>query len=391
MQVRRFRQVESVGTGGSWVRRLGVVAAVPTMALVAACGSDGGGSGSAAGKISVAADDSSCTPTATSAAAGPATFSVRNKGSKVTELYVYAPGDRVVGEVEQIGPGITRDLTVELQAGTYQLACKPGMSGDGIRTAFTVNGGAAPAASTDPRLATAVAQYRTYVLAQAAELVTRTQAFTAAVEAGDLAKAKSLYPSAREPYERIEPVAEALGDLDPKIDARQGDVPDSEWGGYHRIEKALFADNSLAGMTPVAQALLTNVTEVKAQVERAELGASNLGNGANELLTEVATSKVTGEEERYSHTDLWDFAANVDGAKQAYTPLRPVLEQKDPALAKQIDAQFTQVEAALAPYRRGSGWALYDSLTPAQTKALADRVDALAEPLSRLTAAVVKA
>ncbi|MDQ1673952.1 MAG: iron uptake system component EfeO, partial [Frankiaceae bacterium] len=167
-------------------------------------------------------------------------------------------------------------------------------------------------------------------------------------------------PTTREPWERVEPVAESLGDLDPKIDAREGDVPTAEWGGFHRIEKA-------------------------------DLTASNLGNGANELLTEVATGKVTGEEERYSHTDLWDFAANVDGAKQAYLPLRPVLLDRNPALAQQLDTQFAAVESALASFERGNGWELYNALTPEQTKALADRVDALAEPLSRLTAAVLPA
>ncbi|HSP36693.1 MAG TPA: cupredoxin domain-containing protein [Frankiaceae bacterium] len=128
-------------------RKVVVLAAVPALALLSACGSSSAGS-SSPGKISVTADDKSCKSSATTAVAGPSSFSVRNAGSKVTELYVYAPGDRVVGEVEQIGPGISRDLTVELQAGTYQLACKPGMTGDGIRTPFTVTGGAGPAAGT---------------------------------------------------------------------------------------------------------------------------------------------------------------------------------------------------------------------------------------------------
>ncbi len=370
-------------------RSLGVLAALaPVLVMASACGSDGGGSGGS-GEITVSADDKTCKPSTTTAPAGPTTFSLRNTGSQVNELYVYAPGDRIVGEVEQVGPGITRDLTVELQAGNYELACKPGMTGDGIRSAFTVTGAAAPAASSDPRLSTAVGQYRGFVLAESQDLVTRTKDFAAAIEAGDVAKAKDLYAPARQPWERIEPVAEALGDLDPKIDAREGDVPPEQWSGFHRIEKALWVDGTTDGMVPVARQLVTDVGEVQEQVERAELTPSNLGNGANELLTEVATGKVTGEEERYSHTDLWDFAANVDGAERAYVPLRPVLLEKDKPLADQLDTEFAAVKAALAPYRRGDGWVLYDTLTPQQTKALADRVDALAEPLSRLTAAVV--
>lgn len=371
-------------------RTFGVAAVAVPVLLLAGCGSSSPG-GSASGGISVKANDTTCTPSTATGAAGTSTFTVKNAGSKVTELYVYAPGDRIVGEVEQVGPGISRDLTVELQPGSYQLACKPGGSGDGIRAAFTVTGGAAPAASADSRLAAAVSQYRSYVVAQSTDLVIRTQEFAAAVTAGDIERAKALYPTAREPWERIEPVAETLGDLDPKIDAREDDVPAAGWGGYHRIEKALWGDRSLTGMAPVAQALVTDVSEVKTRIEHAELTPANLGNGANELLTEVATRKVTGEEERYSHTDLWDFAANIDGARQAYLPLRPVLLDRNATLASQLDTQFAAVESALAPYRQGNGWALYGSLTPAQTKALADRVDALAEPVSRLTAAVLPA
>ncbi|MDQ1634445.1 MAG: iron uptake system component EfeO [Frankiaceae bacterium] len=371
-------------------RVIGVGVAALPLALLAACGSSSS-SGSASGGIAVEANDTTCAPATSTGVAGTSKFTIKNAGNKVTELYVYAPGDRVVGEVEQVGPGISRDLTVELQPGSYELACKPGGSGDGIRAPFTVTGAAAPAAGADPRLATAVAQYRSFVIAQSGELVTRTQEFAAAVQAGDVERAKTLYPTTREPWERVEPVAESLGDLDPKIDAREGDVPAAEWGGFHRIEKALWVDKNLDGMAPVAQALVTDVSAVKSGIEKADLTASNLGNGANELLTEVATGKVTGEEERYSHTDLWDFTANVDGAKQAYLPLRPVLLDRNPALAQQLDTQFAAVESALASFERGNGWELYNALTPEQTKALADRVDALAEPLSRLTAAVLPA
>jgi iron uptake system component EfeO len=366
-----------------------LLASLPVAALLSGCGS-GEGTSAGSGKITVAADDSSCTPSTRTAAAGASTFSLRNSGSKVSELYVYAPGDRIVGEVEQIGPGITRDLTVQLQPGQYQLACKPGMTGDGIRAAFTVTGAAAPSGGADPRLAAAVTRYRSYVGTQSKDLLKRTQAFAAAVQSGDVARAKALYAGAREPYERIEPVAEALGDLDPEIDAREGDVPVAEWGGFHRIEKALWAQRSTAGQAPVAAQLVEHVRVVQTQAASAELTPSSLGNGANELLSEVATSKVTGEEERYSHTDLWDFQANVDGADAAYQALRPVLLDKDRELTTSLDDEFAATDKALAQFRRGAGWVSYDTVTPAQRKVLSDQVAALSEPLSKLTAAVVR-
>jgi iron uptake system component EfeO len=140
----------------------------------------------------------------------------------------------------------------------------------------------------------------------------------------------------------------------------------------------------------VAAQLVEHVRVVQTQAASAELTPSSLGNGANELLSEVATSKVTGEEERYSHTDLWDFQANVDGADAAYQALRPVLLDKDRELTTSLDDEFAATDKALAQFRRGAGWVSYDTVTPAQRKVLSDQVAALSEPLSKLTAAVVR-
>ena len=120
-----------------------------------------------------------------------------------------------------------------------------------------------------------------------------------------------------------------------------------------------------------------------------EFSADQLGNGAKELLDEVATGKVTGEEEAWSHTDLWDFQANVDGARLAYQALRPIVLIKDPELADTLDAQFTAIQTELDTYKTADGFQYYTDLTPDQVKALADAVNALGEPLSQLTAVVV--
>jgi iron uptake system component EfeO len=104
----------------------------------------------------------------------------------------------------------------------------------------------------------------------------------------------------------------------------------------------------------------------------------------------VASSKITGEEERYSHTDLWDFAANVDGAQAAVAALRPALEQRDPGLVKQIDGGFAAVEAELGQYRKGDGWKLHTELTEPELKRLSDVINALAEPISKVAGAIAK-
>ena len=113
--------------------------------VLAACG----GSDPAADGTSVAveASDDACKLSDTELDAGPVTFDVTNKGSKVTEVYVYGEqgGEfaKIISEVENIGPGTSRDMSVDLGGGTYEIACKPGQTGDGIRTKITVSGDAA--------------------------------------------------------------------------------------------------------------------------------------------------------------------------------------------------------------------------------------------------------
>src|SRR4051794_41562635 len=207
----------------------GTVAALST----AACSGSGGSGGAdeARDSIAVTATDTTCDLATDTLQAGTHSFRVTNNGSKVTEFYVYAEGDRIMGEVENIAPGVARDLLVELPAGDYQTACKPGMVGDGIRHDLTVTGKATQL-SDDEELSAAVTSYVGFVQTQVSTLQEKTQEFADVIKAGDIATAQSLYPVARSYYERIEPVAESFGDLDPKIDARENDVePGDTWTG----------------------------------------------------------------------------------------------------------------------------------------------------------------
>ncbi len=371
-------------------RRLALLPALALTALTAACG--GGGTGGtttgADGSITVTAKDDSCDVGENELAAGRYSFEVTNSGSKVTEFYVYAEGDRVMAEVENIAPGLSRDLLVELPAGEYEATCKPGMVGDGIRSTLTVTGKAA-SLSEDESLARAATDYQRYVRSQTAALIDRTTAFAQAVKDGDVEGAKALYPVARGYWERIEPVAESFGDLDPKIDGRDGDQAEGEeFTGFHRIEQALWETGDVSDMGPIADQLLTAVEELVTRADDTTLAPLQLANGAKALLDEVATGKITGEEERYSHTDLWDFAANLEGSQAAVQALRPYLEDADPDLVAEIDDRFASTEAELEQYRDGDGWVLHDQLTDEQLRGLSDAITALTESVSRVAAVV---
>ncbi|WP_116452120.1 iron uptake system protein EfeO [Blastococcus litoris] len=372
-------------------RRLALLPALALAVLTAACGgSDGGdgGSSGAADTIPVAATDDACDVEASELEAGTHEFAVTNNGSKVTEFYVYAEGDRVMAEVENIAPGLSRDLLVELPAGEYETVCKPGMVGDGIRNALTVTGEAAQL-SEDESLAQAGEDYQRYVQSQTAALLEQTTAFTEAVKAGDVEGAKALFPVARTYWERIEPVAEIFGDLDPLIDGREGDQEEGQdFTGFHRIEKALWETGDVSDMGPYADDLLADVQRIVELANETTLEPLQLANGAKALLDEVATGKITGEEDRYSHTDLWDFAANLEGSQAAVQALRPYLEEADPDLVAEIDERFAETEAELEQYRAGDGWMLHDQLTQEQLKGLSDSITALTESVSQVAAVV---
>ncbi|MEH6946552.1 iron uptake system protein EfeO [Bacillus sp. JJ634] len=228
------------------------------------------------------------------------------------------------------------------------------------------------------------AEYREYAIHEIEEFVTATEEFTNAVIEGDIEKAKELYAPARMHYERAEPIAEVFGDLDPKIDAREGDVPEEEWTGYHRIEYGLWEKNTTKGYEEYAKQLMKDVHLLRAKVETVEVTPDLLVTGAVDLLNEVSTSKVTGEEDRYSHTDLYDFVANVQGAEEIFNLLKDEVKAKDADLAATIETQFAQVHSLLDEQKEGDGYKLYTDLTEAEVKKFSQAVDALAEPLSQI-------
>ncbi|MEU4502329.1 iron uptake system protein EfeO [Streptomyces sp. NPDC024089] len=370
-----------------------VTAAATVAALTAVTGCAQKSDGKGDGALQVVAKDDSCEVSKKKVPAGHIELAVQNKGSKVTEVYILFPDDRIVAERENIGPGTKANITAEIKAGSYEIACKPGMKGHGIRQKLEVTGG--KAAKRSPEMDKAVAEYRTYVQAQADETLPKAKKFTDAVAAGDIEAAKKIYADSRLGWERTEPVAESFGDIDPKVDIREDGLEDGQkWTGWHRLEKALWQDKKLgAEEKALAPALYKDLLDWQKRVGTADITPTSMANGAKELLDEVATGKVTGEEERYSHTDLIDFKANVEGAEKSYELLKPIASKNDAALATTLDKRFAELNTLLDKYREDKGsyeFTSYEKVGKADRKELSDAVNALAEPLSRLAAAVTK-
>jgi iron uptake system component EfeO len=377
-----------------------------------------------AGPITVTSTATECTLSVNSARSGSVTFDVTNKGTETTEFYLLAEdGLRIIAEVENVAPGAQRSLTLVAQPGKYVTLCKPGMVGDGVGKApFTVTGDAVKAEGSDvERKTEAVEQYADFVQDQVEQLEPAAKTFADAYAAGDDDAAKKQFPQVRAFYERIEPVADSLGDLDPKIDYREVDAvaEGMDWTGFHRIEKDLWqpAKDALNadGATPAwkdwqpstaterrhfADQLVADIATLADYVHGAdftealeEQGVAGLSNGAIALLDEVASGKITGEEDWWSGTDLYDFAANIEGSKMAFSLVRDLAVGQGAdgkALAEKIDGGYEALETKLASYGNFTdGFVAYQELTDADRRALTDLINALAEPLSQLTSTIL--
>jgi iron uptake system component EfeO len=226
----------------------------------------------------------------------------------------------------------------------------------------TTTTSSAAAAAPDPLAEQAAAEYKTYASGQIDELVVAVKVLTDAVRANNLKAAQDAYAPSRVPWERIEPLAGLVEEIDGKVDARVDDfagVDDAGFTGWHRLEYLLFDKNTTEGGAQFADQLDKDIASLKEQFPSVEVKPVDVATGAAELIEEVSEGKITGEEDRYSKTDLWDFDANLQGSQAAIDKLKPALEKADPALLGKIEAGFADIYATLAPLRRGDGWVLY--------------------------------
>jgi iron uptake system component EfeO len=342
------------------------------------------------------------------AKAGPITFSVTNKtATALTEVELLSD-NRILGEKENLAPGLpTASFTVTLGGGDYRIYC-PGAAENTV--AFKVTGQAAPrpTGTAADLLAAGAKDYAGYVDGVVDAMVTAVDRLKADIDAGDLEKAKAEYPLARPFYERIESDVDGFvmpgfkatdnaGNLDYLIDMRASNLdPAVGWHGFHAIERDLFGNGKITDETKqLAAELASNVALLTKVAKGLSYKPEDLGNGAAALLEEVQNSKISGEEEAFSHFDLADVAGNIEGAQQAFAFLKPGLEKIDPDLTERVAEQFAKVNALLDTYRDPSipgGFRLYTSaLKDSDGAKLSRAVQALQEPLSQIAEKVATA
>ncbi len=382
--------------------RLTAMIALVTGAVVVAAGCSSSASKSKttadSGKtttVNVSLTPQGCQAKPATVATGDVQFNVANKNaSAVTEAELRTSnGSKILGEQENLTPGLSGGFELTLAPGSYELNC-PGAAQEHWK--FTVTGKATGASwQSNPQLAAAVRGYTAYIDQQTADLVSSSQTFCQAVSAGNLNQAKILYPKTRVYYEHIEPVAEIWGTLDTEIDGRWENpvTVQSQFIGFHRLEQLMWSDNTLKGAPALCSGLVKHEQQLLTLVKSAQYNPLELASGATDLVNEAATAKISGEEERYSNTDLPVFKANVDGAMEVVTLLTPYLQKKDPSLLAQIKQRDAAVLTALSKYQASpgyddTGYVEYSTVLDAQRRTLSSSVNALAETMSKISSQV---
>jgi len=369
------------------VRRLLLLAM--TGMLITSCTSKAGDPGD--GTVTVTLTDAGCQPNPKSAPAGVVNFTVTNGGANNVSEAELLSGGRMLGEQENLSPGLSGGFSLRLDNGTYQIYC-PGAGQE--KFDFTVTGTSTSSWRNNPALVAATGQYATWITVQVGQLVTTTQSFVDDIAAGKLQPAEIGYGQARVFYERVEPVAEIWGNLDRDIDGRIDDfAKPADFQGFHKLEQLMFAQHTLTGAQTYANQLLANVKQLQTLVGQATYQPAEIADGATSLIDEIQKTKVTGEEERYSHIDLVDFQANLAGSIQAFTVLEPALRKIDPDLASTVRDRYQAVVTALTPYQQNpgslnTGFVDYDTVGPAARKSLSQVVNAFAETMSKVAGKV---
>lgn len=339
------------------------------------------------GSVNVAVNDTACEPMTLTVPSGQVVFNIKNNSGRKLEWEILK-GVMVVDERENIAPGLSDKMTVTLLPGEYDMTCGLLNNPRGKLTVTDSGFKQAGGEADLEKLARPLADYKAYVQNEAKALTAKTAAFVAAVKAGEIEKAKAMFADTRTHYERIEPIAELFNDLDPAIDAREDDfkagAQDEAFTGFHRIEHALWVGKSTKGIEAVADKLEKDVKQLQQEIDNLTFPPNKVVGGAAVLIEEVAGSKISGEEDRYSHTDLSDFQANIDGAQKIVDLFRPMIAEKNQALLDKTDANFKAVNGILAKYKTADGFETYDKLTEADRKTLQAPINALAEDLAKL-------
>ncbi|MBV4545878.1 iron uptake system protein EfeO [Pseudomonas triticicola] len=336
----------------------------------------------------------SCEPNALTVPAGRASFRIVNRSERAVEWEIL-DGVLVVEERENIAPGLSQVINANLQPGDYAITC--GLLSNPRGTLHVTPTAASDAAAkAKPSMVAFVgplSEFRVYLAVQGSALIKAATALNQAIASGDLAQAQALYLPARAAYQRLAPAAQRLAELDNQINARadyfEKREQDPAFVGFHRLEYALFQQRNLDDVMPIAQRLLADVTTLKQQLLAQSLPPEQLVGIVVRNLNSLAEVRAgSGEEERYSHSDLNGFAANAQTARKVVDLLRPMLSKSSADVLANVDQAMSDFDNQLNAFKSADGYVSYDAVTAAQRQQIATKAKALAAAMDGIDPAL---
>ncbi|MFT3972992.1 MAG: imelysin family protein [Amaricoccus sp.] len=343
------------------------------------------------GAIMVTVNDDTCDPADLTVPAGKSTFHIHNASQRPLEWEIL-DGVMVVAERENITPGLNATLTERLKAGTYDITC--GLLSNPRGKLTVVATAASEAAKAAPELRSFIgplSEYQVYLNRRAGELIEATATLSQAVAAGDLDGARAAWLDARQPWRQMAPVIGRLGDvvnsMDPLADYLEKREADPGFTGFHRIEYGLWAQGSTDGLAPVAATLAAEASTLKDRLKQVKLAPGDLAANAAALAGRVV-DQATASQAPYSHSDLAEFSADLDGIAKSARLVQPLVADAAPQSAAALDTALDGARATLDGFKVDGAFPPYDSVDADGRKRIADAFTKVADTAGALNPAI---
>lgn len=343
------------------------------------------------GAIAVTVTDAACEPAELTVPAGRTTFRIHNASDRALEWEIL-DGVMVVAERENITPGLNATLTERLKPGTYAITCGLLSNPRGTLTVTaTAESEAAKAQPETRAFIGPLSEYRVYLGRRASELVEATAALHDRIGAGDLEGAKAAWLAARQPWRQMAPVSGRVADLaesmDPLADYLAGREQDPAFTGFHRIEYGLWSAGSTDGLVPVAERLSADAAALKDRLKGLDVAPADLAGNAADLAARVA-DQATGAQAPYSHADLAEFSADLDGIAKSALLVDPLAAEADPAASEALRDALGQARATLDGFKAGDAFPSYEAVDAAGRARIAAAFAAVATAAEAINPAI---
>lgn len=333
------------------------------------------------GEIAVTVTDATCEPAELTVPAGKSTFRIHNASDRPLEWEIL-DGVMVMAERENIAPGLNSTLAERLKPGTYDITCGLLSNPRGKLTVVaTAESEAAKAAPELRHFIGPLSEYRVYLARRAGELVAATTTLSERIAAGDLEGAREAWAAARRPWRQMAPVsgriADLAGSMDPLADYLAEREEDPAFTGFHRIEYGLWGQNTTDGLAPLAARLATDAAALKERLRTLDVAPADLAGNAADLAARVA-DQATGAQAPYSHLDLAEFSADLDGISKSALLVDPLVKEADPAASTALAQAIEAARATLDGFKVDGAFPPYDQVDDAGRKAVSEAFAAVA-------------